>query len=161
MTPKLIGRRMAHARRLLAMRVLRPGHYLVFETLVWGQDRPRLCDTVVCSYANLVDALHVSSKTVAEAIRRLAGLGLIAVRKRFALVPWGHGKRWMQLENEYRIVPDDRCDFPALPPKQSSKQARKVAHEMKEGKAGLSELETMANRDRQLVEIGFGHLVRA
>jgi hypothetical protein len=32
---------------------------------------------------------------------------------------------------------------------------------MKEGKAGLSELETMANRDRQLVEIGFGHLVRA
>jgi hypothetical protein len=150
MSPKIIGRRMAHCRRLVAMRVLKLTDGAVFDSLAWSLGRLPFADTVICSYDDIIARLHVGRATVARAIKRLAEVGLLHKRQRWELVEWSKGKRWVQLANEYRFLADNHCEF--LPPTQSregKKTNRKKSAalaEMMTAAALLPPLEVIAKR---------------
>ena len=124
MTPDFLKRRIDQCRRLVAMRILPKEAFPLFDSLAYGQGRTADADAVICTYDELTGALAIGRAKVAECLRRLIGVGLIGRRHRFELVEWRQGKRWVQLANEYRFVPDNYCEFPTAPPKVSKKRLR-------------------------------------
>jgi len=125
MTPNFLQRRIDQCRRLVAMRVLPKEAFLIFDSLAHGQGRETDADRLICSYDDLTGALRIARKTVSRCLTLLINLGLLERRHRFEMVEWRQGKRWVQLANEYRFLPDNYSKFPAPTPKVSKKRIRK------------------------------------
>jgi hypothetical protein len=109
LNPQQGGRLAKRARQLLRSGQLTHREWALLDGLLWSCRRPGQ-DLAVASYSALQKLVHIARGTVATALDKLEGLGLIGRIKRRIRVSWHQGgSASLQATSCYRLCPPDQA----------------------------------------------------